>query len=191
MVELGIKGVSLLLQVSPQILILSIISTIATIAVILIVLYILLVSGFPRKTEEYQTRIPSDSTELFLLLKDWEPGEYKTLLSSFLLHDEYVVLEILLTCLEEDNLSTTINEGTIELVGDGGWRNRNQIANKSSLSNRRVYGKSGIIDRLVELELIQKRENPKPWGRQTFQYRANVTHPLVKSMFHALNGHPS
>ncbi len=186
---LVIKGVSLpLMQFTSPIMILSIISTIATVVIVIVLIYLLRFSSFGRKIEEYQTRIPGDSDELFFLLKDWEPDEYKTLLSSFLLHDEYVVFELLLSCLAEDGFSITSKEDAIALAGEGGWRNRNKIASQTSLSNRRVYGKRGIIDRLVELDLIQERENPKPWGREKYQYRANISHSLVRSMFHALNG---
>jgi hypothetical protein len=177
-----------LLQVITPIVLLSVISTFATISLILIVVYLIRSSGFMQGVEEYQTKIPSDSSELFMLLKDWGIDEYKALLLSFLLHDECVVLEVLLSSLREDGFSVSSDVETIRLIGDGGWRNRNQIASRTGLSKRRAYGRNGVIDRLVELGLVEQRESPKPWGHQTYQYRANTAHPLVRSMFHSLNG---
>lgn len=174
------------LQVAAEILLLSLISTVTTICIILLVFYLAKYTNFLNTSEDHEIRMPSDSSELFLLLKDWKPDNYRTLLSSFLLQDEYIVLEKLLSCLEKDGIRSSIYEGNIELIGEGGWRNRNQIAKQTELSNRRVYGKKGIIDRLVGLELVEERENHQPWGRQTMQYRANVRHLLVKSMFCSL-----
>ncbi len=187
-VESGTGTTGFLLQDISPVLLLSVISTTATIIIVLVVIYLLRFSTLTPRTGEHQADIPADTASFFLLLKDWKPEEYKTLLSSFLLRDEYLVLEHLLLALEEDGLTMSTGDEPLGIVGDGGWRNRNQIANHTGLSKRRTYGKSGIIDRLVELGLIEERENPRPWGHQTFQYRANITHPLIKSMFHALNG---
>jgi hypothetical protein len=184
----NIEEIETPLQISGQILVLSVISTVATICVVLLALYLIRTSVFTNDPDENQTRIPNDSSELFLLLKDWKPEECKTLLSSFFLQDEYLVLEQLLSALEGDGLSPSTSDGELRIIGDGGWRNRNQIATQTGLSKRRAYGRNGIIDRLVELHLIEERENPRPWGHQTYQYRANITHPLVRSMFHALIG---
>ncbi len=173
-------------SISPIVL-LSIVSTIVTICFIILLVYLVRYTDLAKANDDYRTQMPRDLEGFFLLLKDWAPDEYKTLLATFLLHDEYLVLEILLSCLEEDGLASSITNGIVELEGDGGWRNRNRIARRTSLSNRRIYGKNGIIERLIKLELIQERTNPKPWGREFLQYRANISHPLVKSMFHALN----
>lgn len=175
-----------LFQISTPILILSIMSTTITVIVILVVIYIIRKNKQQNEEAGYSMKIPADLDEFFLLIKNWGFEKYKTLLSSFLLTDEYTILDILITSLREDKLSVIENDGVLSIVGDGGWRNKHQITELSTLSTRKIYDKKGIIERLVKLGLLEVREAPTDWGRQSHQYRANTAHPLVKSMFGAL-----
>ena len=184
--QLPEKGIIHLLQVSLPVQALALLSSLVTLTVILVAVYLLRKGSGQRENIISTQRIPSDSQELFLLIKDWRIEKHKMLLSNFLLDDEFAVLEILIQCLGEDNLTITEIGSDLRIVGDGGWRNKHQILSLSKLSNRRIYEKNGIVERLVELGLAEIRDAPSGWGRQTHQYRASTVHPLVKSIFSAL-----
>ncbi len=174
------------IQVSLPVQILSIVSTVCTLLIIIIAFYIIRKDNKQSNNPGSSVQIPSDFEELFLLIKNWDFEKYTTLLTSFLLTDEFKILYFLLASLREDKLSIIDDEEGMRVVGDGGWRNKNQISQETGLSSRKVYHKDGIVERLVELNLVETREAPSDWGRQSQQYRANHHHPLVRSMFGAL-----
>lgn len=174
------------LQVSYPVQIMSILSTFTTIVIVILVIYIIRRDKTHAGNPDTLVRIPVDFEELFLLIKDWDFEKYKTLLSNFLLADEYTILNLLVTSLQEDDLSIVDEGEEIRISGDGGWRNKHQISSATGLSSRKIYDKNGIIERLTNLGLLEIRDAPTEWGRQTNQYRANTNHALIKSMFGAL-----
>ncbi len=174
------------LQVSYPVQIMSILSTFTTIVIVILVIYIIRRDKTHSGNPDTLVRIPVDFEELFLLIKDWEFEKYKTLLSNFLLVDEYTILNLLVTSLQEDDLSIVDEGEEIRISGDGGWRNKHQISSATGLSSRKIYDKNGIIERLTNLGLLEVRDAPTEWGRQTNQYRANTNHALIKSMLVAL-----
>lgn len=179
------KEIHIQLQVSYPIQIISILSTLSTIIIVILVVYVIRRDKTRSGNPVTQVVIPSNFEELFLLIKDWEFEKYKTLLSNFLLTDEYTILNLLLISMQEDDLSI-IDEGReLRISGDGGWRNKHQISEATGLSSRKVYDKNGIVERLTNLGFLEIRDKDG-WGRQTAQYRANIDHALVKSMFAAL-----
>ncbi len=176
-----------LMQISVGIQILTILSTAISVIVVIVVMYLIRSGSMNQERVVQQSLIPKNFRELFFLTKDWDFDEHKTLLSSFLLNDECAILELLLTSLKEDGSTVLHQAEEIEIAGDGGWRNKHQMVKETGLSNRRVYDRNGIVERLVFLGLVTARDAPSPWGRQTHQYRANVEHPLIKSFFCALD----
>ncbi|MHA1137698.1 MAG: hypothetical protein ACTSSE_14550 [Candidatus Thorarchaeota archaeon] len=174
-----------LLQVSYPVQILAILSTASTIAIIILIVYLVrrgpANSGNPVAVKQ----IPDDTEELFLQIKDWGFEKHKILLASFLLYDECTIIILLITSLKEDGFSVNTDSGQLVVTGDGGWRNKHQISEATGLSQRKIYDKNGIIERLAKLGLLEKRDKDG-WGRQTNQYRANITHTLVKSIYAAL-----
>jgi len=174
------------LQVSIPVQILSILSTLSTLIVVILVVYIIRRDKTRSNNPDLLAMIPHDVEELFRLIKDWEFEKYKTLLSNFLLADEYMILNRLVTSLQEDDLSIADDGENLRISGDGGWRNKHQISSATGLSSRKIYDKNGIIERLTNLGLLEVRDAPTEWGRQTNQYRANTNHALIKSMLGAL-----
>lgn len=174
------------LQVSYPVQIMSILSTFTTIVIVILVIYIIRKDNTHSGNPDTLVRIPVDFEELFLFIKDWEFEKYKTLLSNFLLADEYTILNLLVTSLQEDDLFIVDEGDKIKISGDGGWRNKHQISSATGLSSRKIYDKNGIIERLTNLGLLEVRDAPTEWGRQTNQYRANTNHALIKSMLGAL-----
>lgn len=174
------------LQVSYPVQILSILSTFSTIVIVILVVYIIRRDKTRSNNPDTLVRIPVDFEELFLLIKDWDFEKYKTLLSNFLLADEYKILNLLVISLQDDDLSIVDEGEEIRISGDGGWRNKHQISSTTGLSSRKIYDKNGIIERLTNLGLLEVRDAPTEWGRQTNQYRANTNHALIKSMLSAL-----
>ena len=173
------------MQVSYPVQILTILSTASTIVVIILIVYLIrrgpTNSGNPNAVKQ----IPGDTEELFLLIKDWGFEKHKTLLSSFLLADESTIIILLITSLKEDGFTVNTESSQLVVTGDGGWRNKHQISEATGLSQRKIYNKNGIIERLAKLGLLEIRDRDG-WGRQTNQYRANITHTLVKSIYAAL-----
>ncbi len=173
------------IQISYPVQILAILSTASTIAIIILIVYLVrrgpANSGNPVAVKQ----IPDDTEELFLQIKDWGFEKHKTLLASFLLYDECTIIILLITSLKEDGFTVNTDSGQLMITGDGGWRNKHQISEATGLSQRKIYDKNGIIERLAKLGLLEIREKDG-WGRQTNQYRANISHTLVKSTYAAL-----
>ncbi len=173
------------MQVSYPVQILTILSTASTIVVIILIVYLIrrgpTNSGNPNAVKQ----IPGDTEELFLQIKDWGFEKHKTLLASFLLADECTIIILLITSLKEDGFTVNTESSQLVVTGDGGWRNKHQISEATGLSQRKIYHKNGIIERLAKLSLLEIRDKDG-WGRQTNQYRANITHTLVKSIYAAL-----
>ncbi len=59
-------------------------------------------------------------------------------------------------------------------IEDIGWRNKYNIHLLSGVSQKRLYREGGIIDRMVEAQILQMRKSPSHWGKQTHQYRINL-----------------
>jgi hypothetical protein len=173
------------LQVSYPVQILSLLSTAATIAIIILIVYLIRRDTTSSGNPNVVKQIPADIEELFLQIKGWEFEKHETLLSSFLLADEYTILNLLITSLKEDGVIVSDEEDRLKLSGEGGWRNKYQISEGTGLSSRKIYDKNGIIERLATLGFLEIRDKDG-WGRQTNQYRANINHALVKSMYAAL-----
>ncbi|MHA1909624.1 MAG: hypothetical protein ACW98Y_20155 [Candidatus Thorarchaeota archaeon] len=54
-----------------------------------------------------------------------------------------------------------------------GWRNKYNIHRSSHLSQKVIYQEYGIIERLVDLDVIEMKESPTRWGKQKYHYRIN------------------
>ena len=173
------------LQVSYPVQILSLLSTAATIAIIILIVYLIRKDSPSSGNPNIVKQIPADIEDLFLQIKGWEFEKHKTLLSSFLLADEFTILNRLITSLKEDGFSVNDEGDHLNLSGEGGWRNKHKISEGTGLSSRKIYDKNGIIERLANLGFLEIRDKDG-WGRQTTQYRANINHAVVKSMYAAL-----
>jgi len=177
--------IHLQLQVSYPVQILSILSSATTIAIIILIVYLIRKDSPSSGNPNIVKQIPADVEELFLQIKGWEFKKQKILLSSFLLTDEYTILNLLITSLKEDGFIANEEGGQLKLTGEGGWRNKHQISEGTGLSSRKIYDNNGIIERLTTLGFLEIRDKDG-WGRQTNQYRANINHALIKSMYVAL-----
>lgn len=173
------------LQVSYPVQILSLLSTAATITVIILIVYLIRKDSSSSGNPNVVKQIPADVENLFLQINEWDFEKQKTLLSSFLIADEYTILNLLISCLKEDGFVASEGGGQLKLIGEGGWRNKYQISEGTGLSSRKIYDKNGIIERLATLGFLEIRDKDG-WGRQTNQYRANINHALIKSMYASL-----
>ena len=54
---------------------------------------------------------------------------------------------------------------------DLGWRNKYNIHLLSGLSQKIIYRENGIIEKLVNRNLIVMKESSSNWGQQKFLYR--------------------
>ncbi len=57
--------------------------------------------------------------------------------------------------------------------GELGWRNKYNIHRLSGVSQKQIYKEYGIIEQLVENEVIEQRPSQSRWGKQKHQYRLN------------------
>ncbi|MHA1930685.1 MAG: hypothetical protein ACTSV2_19105 [Candidatus Thorarchaeota archaeon] len=110
--------------------------------------------------------------------------EFKRFLSNLLLDDEIAVVETMAglfvengAMIDPDNSSTNSSKG---------WRNKHRIASESGVTQKRVYNRGGIIDRLIALELVEKRDSDTAWGKQKYLYRLNIGNDFVQAYLRAL-----
>jgi hypothetical protein len=54
---------------------------------------------------------------------------------------------------------------------DLGWRNKYNIHMSTGLSQKVIYRECGIIDKLVDLGILEMRAAPSHWGQQKSHYR--------------------
>jgi len=54
-----------------------------------------------------------------------------------------------------------------------GWRNKYNIHLMSGVSQKRIYKEYGVLERLIEAGIIEKRPSQSNWGKQRHHYRLN------------------
>jgi len=99
---------------------------------------------------------------------NWHHDQFMEFLSGFLLPDELKVVDAMANFIIED-----ANGKQITKSNDYGWRNKHRIITATGVPQRIIYSKSGIIERLVKLEMIQMRDSKSGWGKQKYHYRLN------------------
>ncbi|TFG31374.1 hypothetical protein EU528_06365 [Candidatus Thorarchaeota archaeon] len=65
---------------------------------------------------------------------------------------------------------TTVN--TQEL----GWRNKYNIHLLSGVSQKQIYKECGVLEKLIEKGVLEKRPSKSRWGRQKHQYRYSFSY---------------
>ncbi|MHA1137697.1 MAG: hypothetical protein ACTSSE_14545 [Candidatus Thorarchaeota archaeon] len=61
---------------------------------------------------------------------------------------------------------------------DLGWRNKYNIHLLSGVSQKQIYKECGIIEKLIEQRIIEKRPSQSRWGKQKHQYRLSFSQIL-------------
>jgi len=109
--------------------------------------------------------------------------DFNEFLGKFLLPDEVAVLEVMAKFLISQGIILTDNHPDQENLG---WMNKHNIIQESNVSQKRVYGKNGIIDRMEFLEIIEKRKSSSSWGGMKYLYRLKIDSDFVKAYIKAL-----
>ena len=109
--------------------------------------------------------------------------DFEEFLGKFLLPDEVAVLEVMAKFLiSQGHVLTDDHQDKDEL----GWMNKHNIIQESSVSQKRVYGKNGIIDRMESLEIIEKKNSSSSWGGMKHLYRLKIDNDFVRAYVKAL-----
>ena len=132
----------------------------------------------------WEVNITEQELEGFLKdVETWQIERFEGFLSRFMLTRELKVLKALATALVRDAGGSVSKLKKTEL----GWVNRNQIRNATGIPKRPIYSRTGIVARLVKLDLAVKREvKPGPLRRDTLHYRINTDDDLVLAYTKAL-----
>lgn len=59
-----------------------------------------------------------------------------------------------------------------------GWRNKYNIHLLSGVSQKQIYKEYGIMEKLIEQRIIEKRPSQSRWGKQKHQYRLSFSQIL-------------
>ncbi|MCK4566790.1 MAG: hypothetical protein KAU48_05715 [Candidatus Thorarchaeota archaeon] len=66
---------------------------------------------------------------------------------------------------------------------DLGWRNKYHIHLMSGVSQKQIYKECGVLEKLIEVGIIEKRPSRSRWGKQRHQYRLDFS-----SFFRRIDG---
>ncbi|MBA7574927.1 hypothetical protein ES708_16743 [subsurface metagenome] len=55
-----------------------------------------------------------------------------------------------------------------------GWRNKYNIHLMSGVSQKQIYKEWGVLERLIEAGIIEKRPSQSNWGKQKYHYRIDI-----------------
>ncbi len=55
-----------------------------------------------------------------------------------------------------------------------GWRNKYNIHLMSGVSQKQIYKEWGVLERLIEVGVIEKRPSQSNWGKQKHHYRIDI-----------------
>ncbi len=55
-----------------------------------------------------------------------------------------------------------------------GWRNKYNIHLMSGVSQKQIYKEWGVLERLIEAGIIEKRPSQSNWGKQKHRYRLDI-----------------
>lgn len=113
--------------------------------------------------------------ELVKEIESWEMKRYERFLSNFMLQREIDVIRTLASVFAS-NKGTPY--GSI-LDMNKGWLNRHQIHIRSKVSRKLIYSPHGVLERLVTLKLVIKKQTAS-WGREKHRYRINTVIDTVQ-----------
>jgi len=57
-----------------------------------------------------------------------------------------------------------------------GWRNKYDIHLLSGVSQKQIYKECGVLEKLIEKGVLEKRPSKSRWGRQKHQYRFSFSY---------------
>ena len=111
----------------------------------------------------------------------WYPDQFVEFLSGFLLDDEIKVVNAMANFIIDD-----ANGIEISKIEDCGWRNKHRIITATCVPQRIIYNRNGIIERLLELEMVQMRDSKSGWGKQKYHYRLNPDNKFMDAFLVSL-----
>lgn len=179
-----IRYLSTLLQV-PLVGILPVVAVVTSIlAVIVILSASYLVMNRPvsnnHRTNTMRTAISGTPTERW---QSFSSSDFSSFLKRFLLPDEISVLNAMALFLISDGIDFSKDQDHRDEMG---WRNKYAIVKESKVSQRRVYSKGGIIDRMESLEIVERKNSDSSWGGMKHLYRLRIESEFVKAYITAL-----
>ncbi|MHA1929383.1 MAG: hypothetical protein ACTSV2_12480 [Candidatus Thorarchaeota archaeon] len=86
-------------------------------------------------------------------------------------HICHAILTTLILAVSQDlqkHASSGINKEEL------GWRNKYNIHLMSGVSQKQIYKEWGVLERLIEAGVIEKRPSQSNWGKQKHHYRINI-----------------
>lgn len=174
-----IRYLSALLQVS----LVGILPIVAVVTSILAVIVILtasyLVMNRPvsndHRTSTMRNAISDTPTERWQLFSS---ADFKSFFERFLLPDEISVLNAMAKFLIADGVDFSKDQDHRDELG---WRNKYAIVKESKVSQRRVYSKGGIIDRMESLGIVERKNSDSSWGGMKHLYRLRIDSEFVKA----------
>jgi hypothetical protein len=110
-------------------------------------------------------------------------SDFNDFFNKFLLSDEIAVLNAMANFLISVGMNFDGSNSTNKKLG---WMNKYGIIQESNVSQKRIYSKNGIIDRMEALEIVEKKDSDSSWGGMKHLYRLNIRSEFVKAYIKAL-----
>ncbi|MBN2228328.1 MAG: hypothetical protein JW779_01970 [Candidatus Thorarchaeota archaeon] len=158
--------------------------TTSILAVIIVIIAFYLVST---RTEALANRTSKMNVELANTpIEQWlsfSSQDFDVFLKKFLLADEIAVLRAMADFLLDKGIDFSNEYSTQEKIG---WMNKHSIIQESNVSQKRVYSKNGIIDRMESLEIVEKKASDSSWGGMKYLYRLRTDSDFIQAYVQAL-----
>lgn len=200
--KVSLLPTQVLMAISLPVIVLAIVSTVVSIIVLLYAL--LFVNNGNTREEILDSPIRTATGKLFATVSEpddggyhpnwlasstseWELEDFDDFLDRIMTHEELTVFKTLVDFLLEDNVVVNPKGGVLpEDDPEAGYRNRHRISQASGISQNIIYSPDGVIERFLNLGIIEERDPPSGWGGQKGVYRLNLHHGLVRAYLKCL-----
>jgi len=160
----------------------AVITSIVAVIIILIAFYLAMTRP-ESPVDRTKTMITAISDTPKERWQTFSSADFDEFLGKFLLSDEVAVLEVMAKSLISQGIDLTDNQQNQENIG---WMNKHNIIQESQVSQKRIYGKNGIIDRMESLEIVEKKNSSSSWGGMKYIYRLKVDSDFVRAYIKTL-----
>ncbi|MBS3795775.1 MAG: hypothetical protein KGY80_12795 [Candidatus Thorarchaeota archaeon] len=191
-----------LMVISLPVIVLAIVSTVVS---IIVLLYALLLVNNSNSTEEIlDSQIRTATGKLFATVNqsddggyhrnwlasstyDWKLEDFDDFLDRIMTHEELTVFKTMVDFLLKDNVVVNPKTGSLpQNDSEAGFRNKHRISQASGISQNVIYNPDGMIERFLNIGIIEEREPSSGWGGQKEVYRLNLQHGLVRAYLNCL-----
>jgi hypothetical protein len=170
------------ITIAPLLPLFAVVTSILAVIVVIIAFYLVITR--PESLTNHTTTMsvaiaqtPAERWHTFTL------SDFNDFFNKFLLSDEIAVLKVMANFLISEGMDFDNEYSKQEKLG---WMNKYNIIQESNVSQKRIYSKNGIIDRMEALGIVERKNSDSSWGGMKHLYRLKIESDFVRAYIRAL-----